>query len=46
MVQAILKDLYGKEAVLSHVMCDLGKTEKDKYKSTNIIEDYETSKIF
>ena len=47
MVRAILKGFYGNDSVLSNVMCDLGKTENDIYKSPNIIEDYETAnKLF
>ena len=46
MVQAVSKQLYGKDAVLSHVMCDLVKNENDTDKSPNIIEDYETANSF
>ena len=44
MVRAIYKVLYGKYAVISNVMCDLGNTENSTDKSPNIIEDYETTK--
>ena len=43
-VQQITKGLYVKYAVISHIMCYLGKTENDTYKSPNIIEYYETEK--
>ena len=32
--------------MLSHVMCDLGKTENDTDKPSNIIEGYETAYNF
>ena len=40
MVQAVSKQLYGKDSVLSHVMCDLARTENDTEKYPNIIKDY------
>ena len=46
MVHAVSKGLYGNNYVLSHVMCDLGKTENNTDKSPNIIEGYETANIF
>ena len=36
--------MYGKDDVLSHVICDLGNNDNDTYKSPNIIEDYERAK--
>ena len=33
------------DSMSSHIMCELGKTENDTEKSTNIIEDYDTAKI-
>ena len=44
MVWEISKGLYVKDGVLSHVMCDLVKTENGAYKYPNIIEYYETAK--
>ena len=41
-----IKLFYGKYAVISPVMCDLGKTENNTYKYQNIIEDYEIAKKF
>ena len=45
MVRAIPKGFFVKDSVLSHIMCDLGKTENDTYKCPNIIEDNETTDI-
>ena len=45
MVRAIPKGYFVKYSVLSHIMCDLGKTENDTYKCPNIIEDNETTDI-
>ena len=44
MLRSISKGLYGKDDVLSHSMCELGKTGNDKDKYPNIIEDCETAK--
>ena len=39
-----IKNNYGKNVVLVHVMYDLGKTKNDIDKYTNIIENDETAK--
>ena len=47
MERAIARALHGKNSVLSHVMYGLEKTDYDRYKSPNIIEEYETeNKLF
>ena len=46
MLLAVSKGLYGKYSVLSHVICDLVKTDNDTEKSPNIIENYEIENIF
>ena len=45
-VREIPKGLYGKDAVISHIIYDLGNTENNTDKSPNIIEDYDTTKKF
>ena len=44
MVLEVTKGLYGKNDVLSPLMCDLRKTENNTTKSPNILLGYETVK--
>ena len=43
-LESISNVLCGKDDVIIHVMCDLGKTENDKDKYPIIIEDYDKAK--
>ena len=46
-LRTISKVLSGNNSVLIYFMCELGKTENDRYKYPNIIDNYETAnKLF